>query len=126
MIIGAFKEVQEIAPDREGGIDFGAKGKVLFKYGKIRVVWRSGGSCWAGVGMERSTFHAQLEIIGMHQTLSIVILKGGRLSMNRIKRALPDLKSQLVMPDLKLEHFHPKKTFEVIEVRKVDAKWRTR
>ena len=119
MIIGDFTEVQEIAPEREGGVDYGAKGKVLFRYGKVRVIWRSGGSVWAGIGMDRATFHTQLEIIGMHQTLSTIIWKkGGRLSMAVIKKCLKDLRQELAMPDLKLEHFHPKKTFYVIEFRK--------
>ena len=118
MIFGSFKDVQEIAPKIDGGVDHGAKGKVLFRYGRIRVVWRSGCSVWAGLGMSRDFVPSQLEILGMHSTLSVVILRGGRLSIKRIKEALPDLRNQLVMKDLKLEHFHPKKTFEVIEIKK--------
>lgn len=40
----------EIAPSHEGGVGFPASGIVLLRKDKVRLVWRSGGKYWSGIG----------------------------------------------------------------------------
>lgn len=52
----------EQAPRHERGVDWGATGDVLIRSPKARLIWRRGGSYFAGIG-QRGYAPAQLQIV---------------------------------------------------------------
>lgn len=105
---------QEIAPKYEPGVVHSGEGKVLLRWGKASIVWRSGGSFWSG---GKDYCPAMLEIWSRRtrSDMSDTVFEGGRLTLKRIEKALPQIKEVLGLRGLTIEHFNLRKTYMVDE-----------
>lgn len=104
---------QEIAPQVEGGVDYSARGIVLVRAPAGKLVWRSGGKCWAGIGMEPNYVGSQLHTIRKGHTLEPELSRGGRLSRGRLTEHIGAIRERLGLPWLKAEQIDPKRTLVV-------------
>lgn len=110
---------QEVAAQVDGGCDHGATGKVLVRFGEVRLIWRKGSLYWNGIGMPYSYAPASLEVIGSeeHKNFSGMSKEvepcGGRLTLKRIREALPEIRKLMKLPGLDIRHFDLKRTYVV-------------
>lgn len=118
---GHFVEPQEIAPQRFGGVDHSAKGVVLVRAPGVLLVWRKSGKCWAGIGFDPSYVPVRLQVIATRDAKNYEALKtedifeGGKLAMYRIAADMKKIRAMMQLPNLDVQHIHPKKTYVVDE-----------
>jgi hypothetical protein len=97
---GRLVEPQEVAPQVEGGCDYGTKGIVLVRYGKARLVWRKGHKVWSGVGFPWSYYHASLHVVGIDSRVNGGIFEGGRLTVKRLAEHMGKIVGLMGLPGL--------------------------
>lgn len=115
---------QETANHHSGGVDYGSRGLVLIRTPRHLLVWRKPGSVWSGIGMPHSYVPAYLHVIrnkeDAHSYGNIGsvggrdMLKGGRLTMERLAKVLPELKKIMRLPLLTMAQIDLKKTLVVV------------
>lgn len=111
---------QERAPQYGSGVDWSASGTVLIRTKERWLVWRKSGSCWAGIGMDRSYVPTRLHVVlasdarvGSYDDLSITgadLMSGGRLSRKRLATVMPQIRKLMRLPTLKLDQIDLKRT----------------
>ena len=122
-MIGKFVEPQEIAPRHEGGVDHSGTGKILVRFGQMRLVWRKGRFYYSGMLNPKAYAASQLEVTKVHgdgprsmkDFFSKEIFEGGRLTMNRIGPEIKKIRELMGLPDLNILHIDLKKTYVVEE-----------
>ncbi len=118
---GKFVEPQEVAPQCYNGVDYSATGRVLVRSKGALLVWRNGGSVWAGVGMERSYTSVHLHVVGTRDAesyakiKSVDIFRGGRFRLDRVAAEMKKIREAMDLPGLDTKNIDFKKTFVVEE-----------
>lgn len=78
----------DIAPRVEHGVDYSADGIVLLRRGDLRLVWRSGGKYFSGIG-QQGYGPAELEILFPDRCMSTTLTDHHRNNKSqRLSRAL--------------------------------------
>lgn len=134
-IIGHFEDQQAVSGG-DGGVDYGGSGKVLIhvalktipvgmkdaaKYEGLLLIWRKSSTCWVGRGMDRRYCPAELQAIGgrqddnpkYHDIMPRIVFEGGRISVARVKAALPKIREAMKGLPIRMEHIDLKKTFVI-------------
>lgn len=115
-MIGKFVEPQEIAPQIEGGCDYGKAGIVLVRYGRAKLVWRKGHKVWSGVGFPWTYTSASLQVVGIDSRVNGQIFEGGRLTVKRIAEHMGVIVGLMGLPGLlDTSKLNLKKTYIVEE-----------
>lgn len=116
---------QEVVSRGDLGIDYGSEGKVLVRTKLHLLVWRKPGTVWSGIGMPHSYVPAYLHVIRNERgsaaptsygSISITgrdLMRGGRLTRDRLAKVLPAVKKAMELPKLSMAQIDLGKTLVV-------------